>query len=138
MTPDEFEDRVHELLDARVDPLADDRCVDYLAEHPEHLAEFAVQQERLAALPAVAPSHRSLRGQRRMLPLVLAGIAALAFCVLRPFFAAAGARPPGVVIAASLQPIWPTLGATTTVRARTVLLAPTIGRLEVFSQWSTP
>ncbi len=141
MTPSEFEDRMNELLDARVDPLTDSECIDHLAAHPEHLAAFAVQQERLAALPVVAPGHRPARGERRTLWPVLAGIAALGLLVLRPGLPAPVAPatgPPGVVIAASLQPIQSTLGATTIVRARAVMHVHPAGRLEVFSQWSAP
>ncbi|MFY9345904.1 MAG: hypothetical protein WAT39_25655 [Planctomycetota bacterium] len=139
MTPAEFEDRLHDLLDARQDPLADAACVQFLAEHPDRLAAFARGHERLAALPAVAPL-AAPPGLRRRLPWLLAAaaVAAVTAFARRGTPAPAAVVPAGRVLAASLQPILPTLGAAATVRASTVLLAGPTARLETFTQWSAP
>jgi hypothetical protein len=133
MTPAEFEDRLHDLLDARQDPLADAQCIAFLADHPNHLATFARQRERLAALPPIAA-----RPSRRVWPwlLAVAAAAALVAVGLRPSPTHAAPTAAGRVLSASLQPIRPMLGVAATVRARTVLLAEPEAHLEVFAQWS--
>jgi hypothetical protein len=66
MTPAEFDDRVHDLLDRRRDPLADPACTAFLAEHPERAPDLARLLERCAALATpVAAIPRAHRQPRR-------------------------------------------------------------------------
>lgn len=140
MTPAEFEDRLHELLDARADPLADPACVSFLADHPDRLEAFAQLQERCAALPVVAP--RSDVPPRRLPPWLLVAAAAAAVVALlllvRGSPAAAAPSPVGRVLAADLHPIPSLLQPTARVGARTVLLAEPTAHLELFTRWSPP
>jgi hypothetical protein len=136
MTPVEFDERLQELLDARSDPLADPECVAFLDAHPERLDGLARLLQRCATLAVVSPRH--VRRRRPMVWLVAAAGIAPAFEVAASSGSPAPAAPPpgGRVLAASLQPIRPTLQPTATIRAYSVLLAGPTARLETFTQWS--
>lgn len=135
----EFEDRLHELLDARHDPLADPQCADFLAEHPQQLDAYARLCERCAVLPWAVPEPAGRPRWRRPLPWLLLAGAAVAAITLPPGVPAAAAPPAaGRVLAASQQPIRATLQPVATVRARSVLLAGPDAHLETFEQWSAP
>lgn len=139
MTPAEFEDRLHELLDARADPLVDRECASFLAEHPDRLEAFAHLVQRCAVLPAVVPPRGVPRRRPWILLAAAAAAAAAAAILLRGSPAAAAAHSPaGRVLAADLRPIPSLLQPTATIRTRTVLLAEPTAHLELFSQWSTP
>jgi hypothetical protein len=130
MTPAEFDDRVHDLLDRRRDPLADPACTAFLAEHPERAPDLARLLERCAALATpVAASPAATAAD---------AAAADATAPAADATAAAAATPPGRVLAAELRPIPRTLQATVRVRAHSVLLDRPDARFETFAQWNTP
>lgn len=142
MTPIEFERRVQHLLDRRRDPLADHRCTEFLAEHPEAIALTAWMLERCAMLPAVARrAPRVASGLRRGPWVGLAAAAAVgAFWLAMRGGAeseAATRRPAGRVLSASLEPILSRLQASPTARVRTVLLAGPGAEFEVFTEWGS-
>ncbi len=154
MTPAEFDARLHELLDRRLDPLDDPDCRAFLDAHPHRLPDFAALRLRLAALPHLAePVPAPVptpRPWRRLAPWwSLAAAAAIALWLARPTPAPApaaaapaapepAAAPRGRVLAAALEPIHQRLGAVATAQARAVLLDRPDARLETFVQWSSP
>lgn len=140
MTPAEFEHRVQHLLDRRRDPLADLRCAEYLAQHPEAVALTARLLERCAALSALARPTGERPSARRRWPVLTAATAAAAcaivFVATRERDCEAGARRAvGRVLSASLEPILPRLQEAPTVRLRSVMLAEPGAEFEVFTQW---
>jgi hypothetical protein len=137
---------VHEALDARRDPLDDPSLCEALAANPQALVEFVALRERLAVLPGLETRPLAPHRARRW-PWFAAAGAAAAAVVVGTFFTTRAATPPtptlapapvGRVLAASLQPIRPTLGVVGAASARSVLLARPDARLETFVRWSAP
>ena len=140
MTPAEFELRVQQLLDRRRDPLADRRCAEHLAEHPEAVAATARLLERCTALPASGRPTVGRPATRWRWPVLTAATAAAACAIVLGATRgrdseAAASRSVGRVLSASLEPILPRLQEAPTVRLRSVLLAQPGAEFEVFTQW---
>ncbi|MBK8098311.1 MAG: hypothetical protein IPK26_14465 [Planctomycetes bacterium] len=130
MDADPREQRLHELLDQRIDPLTDPTIVDWFSADPTAVERYARLHERLPALRAL-PVRRSPRLVPRF------AIAAVLFattwlCWPEP---AAGARPTphaqgSLVVLPPTRPM--------TFRVRTALFEHPDARLEVFTERSLP
>lgn len=130
MNADPRDQRLHELLDQRIDPLTDPTIVDWLATDPAALERHARLHERLPVLRAL-PVRRSPRPVP-LLALAAALLATAWLCWPRP--AAAAAPTPRAQGSLVLLPP----GRTTTFRVRTALFEHPDARLEVFTERSLP
>lgn len=88
---------VHDLLDRRIDPLADPAARAWLLAHPEALEHFAALRRTLSALPRTlpAPPVPTPRAKhRRRWPWPLASAAAVAAAVILGLRTPAAPEPP--------------------------------------------
>jgi hypothetical protein len=135
---EQYERRLQQLWDARLDPADDPGVQTFLLQHPELLDGFAAQRQLVDLLPAMSPGLRVRVHHRRHL-LVLATVATAAASVLlaslfraaEPAQAgapAAAATAPGRILDAALEIILPTSGRVVGWQQHQVLFdSPTAG-----------
>jgi AcrR family transcriptional regulator len=149
MTPAAFDDLLHDCLDERRDPFADDLLCAYLDAHPDQLERVADLRARLLLLPQLAapqlaaPQLEAQRARPRRRPVLLAAAglasaAALALAFAWPHLPvrADAAPAPGRVLSASLFETPPRAYAAVSFTVREVLAAGPGFQIETYRLYS--
>lgn len=128
----DYEARLQDCFDRRLDPLDDAALQAWLLAHPEALEAFAQQRRLLQAMPAAMPLAAATR--RRRWPWLVAAALAAAAWLARP--EPATPPPPGRILQASLTEQRAIAGAAFHYSLRQQLLHTDTTRLEIVEQWS--